>query len=435
MGKPQTLFAKTGITLTIATVVFLVFCIATLVINIFIPLAKQGSDDLAALMVLSARTWVELPPATRPFFETELMDEYQLKISAADEPLKPTKSVLPYLIFLAAALEKRIGTPVAIRSGKEATRWFCVDIPMGGRFIRVSFPWSRVGAKPPTAVILVISAGLIMTLLTSLLLVRRLTRPLARLSAATSKIGRGEMLPPLPESGPRELADLTHNFNRMAGELAELLENRTTLLAGISHDLRTPLTRMQLSLEMLLPDEKNDALIRGLRRDMEEMNQLIGHALELARGLETRQTEEVDLQEFIDGVIVDYKQPDTVIDWEPEGCCLCSVDTMALQRILVNLFDNAVRYGGNKPVAVQCHCDADNAIIKVLDRGEGIPESEREAVFRPFHRLETSRCKQTGGSGLGLAIARQLSEAHGWMIELLPREGGGTEARVQVPLH
>jgi two-component system osmolarity sensor histidine kinase EnvZ len=184
----------------------------------------------------------------------------------------------------------------------------------------------------------------------------------------------------------------------------------------------------------LTPDKTDAALIERLRRDTEQMDQLIGYALELARGLEVHEAEEVDLREFIDGIIANYRRPDTVIDWEPQSYCPVSIDTMAMQRVLINLFDNAIRYGGNKPVTVRCCRDSDATVIRVLDRGEGIPESEREAVFRPFHRLETSRSRRTGGSGLGLAIARQLSDARGWSIELLPREGGGTEARLRIPV-
>jgi len=434
MSKPFTLFTRTGITLSIALLVFVVFCIGAMLMYIAIPLARQGSDDLAALMVLSAKTWIELPPASRPFLEEELMLEYRLKVSLAKQRLPFSKAPLPYLIFLEEALEKRLNTPIAIRKGNEPDPWFCADIPMGGQFIRVSFPWSRIGAQPPVALLLIITAGAVVILLTSLLLVRRITRPLARLSEATSHISHGEILAPLPETGARELVDLTHKFNSMARELTEHIENRTTLLAGISHDLRSPLTRMRLALEMLVPDKADAALIERLRKDTEQMDQLIGYTLELARGLEAHEAEDVDLREFIDGIIANYRQSDTVIDWEPQSYCPVSIDTMAMQRVLVNLFDNAIRYGGNKPVTVRCHRDGETTVIKILDRGEGIPASEREAVFRPFHRLETSRSRKTGGSGLGLAIARQLCDARGWTIELLPREGGGTEARLGIPV-
>lgn len=362
------------------------------------------------------------------------MDEYQLKVSLAEQPLPLSNAPLPYLMFLGDALEKRLGTPVALRRTEQATPWLYADIPMGGQFIRVSFPWSRIGAEPPLALILIIAVGAVVILLTSLLLVRRITRPLARLSEATSHIGHGEILEPLPETGARELVELTHNFNSMAIELRELIENRTTLLAGISHDLRTPLTRMRLALEMLAPGKADALLVERLRRDTEQMDQLIGYAMELARGLEPREAEEVDLREFLDGIIANYQQTDSVIDWEPQSYCPVRVDTLAMQRVLINLIDNAIRYGGGGAVTVRYNCDESITLVQVLDRGEGIPASQREAVFHPFHRLETSRSRKTGGSGLGLAIAHQLCNERGWKIELLSREGGGTEARLEIPL-
>ena len=433
--QPRTLFAKTGSTLAIALLVFLIFSVTVVFQYILIPVSKRAADDLATLMVLAAQTWVELPPATRPDFERELLENYDLKLAPADTPLPFTGNLLPYLRFLEEALTRRVGEPVPIRTGPpDTTKWFCVDIPVNERTIRISFPRERIGARPPIASVLVVAAGTLVILLTTLLLVRRLTRPLARLSHATTQVGRGEIFRPLPETGPRELVTLTQGFNRMAGEIRQLLENRTTLFAGISHDLRTPITRMQLALEML-PDDADPGLVASLRHDLEEMSRLISDTLDLARGLGPHELEAVDLHEFIDGIVTDQRHSGANIKWAPGACCTWSVDTLALQRILTNLIDNAVRYGGDAPVELLCHCTDNEAVIQVLDRGPGIPESEREQVFQPFHRLEVSRSRRTGGSGLGLAIARQLCDAHNWSIQLQPREGGGTNAKLQIPLN
>jgi two-component system osmolarity sensor histidine kinase EnvZ len=432
VGYKFSLFARTGLTLALALAVFMIFTVASMVNFILIPLAKQGAGDLAALMVLAAQTWVEVPPETRPFLEQELRQEYQLEVAVADAPLPHSTSLLPFLRFLEKALARRIGEPAFIHTRADDGIWHGADIPMGGRTIRVSFPRERLGARAPTAALLVIVAGGGVILLTTLLLVRRLTRPLARLSEATSRVGRGESLEPLPETGPLELATLTRNFNRMAAEIAELLDSRTTLFGGISHDLRTPLTRMQLALAML-PPETDGRLVDRLQRDLEQMNQLISDSMALSRGLGTREPEEVDLRDFVDGIVTGYRQSGAAVKWQPGNCCLCSLDTLALRRIVANLIDNALRYGRGRPVEVRCRCQTDSAFIEILDRGPGIPPAERVAVFRPFHRLEVSRSRVTGGSGLGLAIARQLCEAHGWSIELLEREGGGTVARVTLP--
>jgi len=433
MRQPRTLFAKTGSTLTFAMLVFLALSVAVVFHYILIPVSKRAADDLATLMLLAAQTWVELPPETRPDFERELLEQYDLKLALAEDSLPYTDNLLPYLRFLEDSLTRRLGEPVPIRAGPpDTTKWFCVDIPMGARNIRISFPHARIGARPPLAALLVAIAGALVILFTSLLLVRRLTRPLARLATAAGQIGRGDAFVPLPETGPREIAVLTQRFNRMAAEISELLTNRTTLFAGISHDLRTPITRMRLALEML-PEATAPELVERLCQDLDEMSRLITETLELARGLEPHAAELVDLRDFIDGVVTAIRQGGGVIEWSPAACCYCPVDTLALQRVLTNLLDNAVRYS-NSPVELHCDCDAVAAVIRVLDRGPGIPEQDRDKVFQPFHRLEGSRSRRTGGSGLGLAITRQLCDVHGWDIQLLPRTGGGTEAHLRIPL-
>ena len=153
MRKPRTLFARTGSTLTVALLVFLLFSVAVVFHYILVPVSKRAADDLATLMLLAAQTWVELPPATRPDFERELLEEYDLKLEPAEDNLPFSDNLLPYLRFLEEALTRRIGEPVPIRSGPpDTTKWFCVDIPAGGRIIRISFPHARIGARPPTAI-------------------------------------------------------------------------------------------------------------------------------------------------------------------------------------------------------------------------------------------------------------------------------------------
>ena len=210
--------------------------------------------------------------------------------------------------------------------------------------------------------------------------------------------------------------------------LLALMDNRTTLLAGISHDLRTPLARLRLGLAMM-PENANPALIARMERDMEEMNRLIGGFLELAQGLGQEEERPVDLA----ALLGDLAQG-TALEWRAQPPCIRAVAPVALRRILSNLIENALRYGGGKPVSIALDCAEEWARISVFDRGPGIPPDQAEKVFRPFYRLDSSRSSATGGSGLGLAIARQLADANGWKIELLAREGGGTEARLTIPV-
>jgi two-component system osmolarity sensor histidine kinase EnvZ len=260
----------------------------------------------------------------------------------------------------------------------------------------------------------------------------RITRPLKRLAGAVEGFGRGRIPEPLAEQGPQEVAALIGQFNRMAGEIRELVANRTTLMAGISHDLRTPLTRMQLAIEML-PEGTDPTIVEGMRHDVDEMNRLIGHALEVSQNLEAGRLERVDLNPFLTQIVESFRRSSAEIRWRPRGTCVCDINASALKRIVVNLLENALRYGAGDAVEVAVDHGPEETRIHVLDSGPGIPADQREAVFRPFHRLEPSRGVDSGGSGLGLAIARQLADANGWTIRLGDRPGGGTDAYVTLP--
>jgi two-component system osmolarity sensor histidine kinase EnvZ len=365
---------------------------------------------------------------TRQDFERELAVNHGLRIVAVPAPLPATTSYLPYRFLLEAALAQRVGRPVPIHTTFDP-EWYWADIPVGEQRIRVGFARERIGIQPPLALALLIITITGLTLITAFILARRLTRPLARLARAAGQVGQGETPEPLPEQGPKELAQLARRFNRMAQDVRELLANRTTLLAGISHDLRTPLARMQLTLEML-PRTADPDLVDGLRRDIEEMDRLIGQFLELGRDMQPGQRTDTDLRALIEEIVTDVRRGNADIRLTAPEPCILPVNALALRRIVSNLIENAVRYGQEQPVEVELLNTADHTEIRVLDRGPGIPEAAREAVFRPFYRLEPSRSTATGGSGLGLAIARQLAQANVWQIELLARSGGGTEARL-----
>ena len=431
MKQPRTLFGRTALAIALVLLAFQVIAIGAMFYYVNYPLSRRATEDFAALMVLSAQTWVELPPATRAEFARELRTNHGLTILEAREPLPDSTSRLPYRYLLESALARRTGRPVAIKTTGDP-EWFWADIPTPGRTIRVGFPRSRIGVQPPAAISVVLIAAALLTLLAALVLARRITRPLAKLAQAATQVGRGETPEPVPEDGPEELAALARTINRMAQEVRALLANRTTLLAGISHDLRTPLARMQLAIE-LLPRASDPGLVEGLRRDIEEMDRLIGQFLDLGRGLHHGDQAETDLCTVLDKIVADARRGGAEVRLATAEPCVRGVNVLALRRIVTNLVDNAVRYGEGKPVDVALATDADSVTIRVLDRGPGIPEEAREAVFQPFHRLEPSRSHATGGSGLGLAVARQLAQASGWRIELRPREGGGTEARLTLP--
>ncbi|MCP5277471.1 MAG: HAMP domain-containing protein [Thiobacillus sp.] len=434
-AKPAlSLSQQNAIRLALVFVLFEVLAVLAVVFFLLLPLARRAASDLAGLMVLSAQTWSELPPDTRPAFERELATAHGLSL-AASEPVITARTLKgsPYLRLLESELARRARTAVAFASKEQAGEtWHWVGLPSGGRVLWVGFSHGRIGPQPLAAGVSILAVGLILAGLAAGWLARRTVAPLQRLDAAAASLGRGETPDLLPESGPREIAALSRRFNALASQVRDLLDARTTLLAGLSHDLRTPLARMRLALEMQArrPDP---AWIARLDQDVEEMNRLVGDLLNLARGLGREEATRIDLAGWLEelagraretGSEVHVHCPPNRIDAPPA----------ALRRVLANLLANAQRYAGGNPVELRVESDAGECRIGVLDRGPGIPEDQLEAVFRPFHRVESSRSAATGGTGLGLAIVRQLAQANGWRVWLENRPEGGLAAWVGCPV-
>ncbi|MBU2641567.1 MAG: HAMP domain-containing protein [Gammaproteobacteria bacterium] len=422
---PHSLFARTALTLALAFIVFQAAAFWVVYRTLIVPVAERSANDLAGLIVLSAQTWVELPPQTRAAFERELASRHGLRLTTVDVGATADAPSFTFRRQIEAALSQRLGDALALH-GVPGTTAAWLDIPLGGHDLRVGFFPDRYAVKLPLAAIAVVALGTFLSLLTALLLVRRITVPLARAVLATGQVGAGELPEPLPETGPYELAELARRFNRMAQEVRELLDNRTTLLAGISHDLRTPMTRLQLNLEMLR-DDASPARIDRAVADLADMNRLISGYLALARTTQAEAKTRFDLAALLHAVAADAG-----VAWSSASPCEVLAGRLALQQILVNLIENAQRYGGDTPVELALECGEQRVRVSVRDSGAGIAADQLEKVFRPFYRLEASRSALTGGTGLGLAIVRQLAETNGWKVWLANRESGGLEAVLEI---
>jgi two-component system osmolarity sensor histidine kinase EnvZ len=421
----RSLFARTALTLALAFVVFQAAAFWVVYRTLIVPVAERSADDLAGLIVLSAQTWVELPPQTRAAFEHELARRHGLRLTTANLGATTGAPHFAFRTQIESALSRRVGDDVVLR-GVPGTEAAWLDIPLGGHELHVGFFPRRYAVKPPLAAIAVVALGTFLSLLTALILVRRITVPLARAAGAASLVGAGELPEPLPETGPAELAELARRFNTMAAEVRALLDNRTTLLAGISHDLRTPMTRLQLNLEMLR-DAPNPARIDRAMADLADMNKLIAGYLELARTTQAENRVRFDLAGLLEEVAVDAN-----LTWPCAAPCMVEAGRLAVRQIVSNLIQNAQRYGGGAPVELVLECADALARVIVRDGGAGIPDDQLEKVFRPFYRLETSRSQATGGTGLGLAIVRQLAETNGLKVTLRNRPQGGLEAVLEI---
>ncbi len=427
--KPKTLFGRTALAFAFAFLVFTLFSLGVLTYFVAMPLTKRAADDLSALIVLGTQIWVELPPGTRPDFEREMMARHNLFIGTAGQALPVHESSHIYVEYLETALLERTGQQQTVLVNEAMPEWGWVDVDMGGRTMRVGFTEDRLVSQIPLTLIMMVLMGTLIAVLTSLFMVRRITRPLAVLAEATTRIGKGKSGEPLVETGATELLELARNFNHMEQQLKVLMDNRTTLLAGISHDLRTPIARMQLELE-LLDEGADQELIAGLKQNLSEMNELITATLQLSRGLGKQVIERVDLESLLREITEGFQRRGAAVSLNSEGPCACDISVSAFKRVLNNLLENAIRYSDDKPVDVTARGCAEKVVIQVIDRGPGIPEAQREQVFQPFRRLEVSRNRSSGGSGLGLAIVEQLCTANDWLIQLKESEHGGTIAEL-----
>ncbi|WP_457673153.1 ATP-binding protein [Thiolapillus sp.] len=438
MRFPNTLFARTSLTITGALALFMLFTGFVILNYILLPVGKQSAEDLAALMVLSAKTWAELPVEARSDFQKELRSNHDLILdpSPPEGELEPLSLHSPYMLFLEEALSNRTGQPLHVHRAENTPDWYWTILPAADQELFVGVHHDHIGAEPPRAAIIILLGASLFILLTTLLVVRRITHPLEALSRGVMRLGSSGQHHPLPETGPEELASLARKFNQLSREIEQLLENRTILLGGISHDLRTPLARLGIAIE-LLQDKEDPVLLRDIRRDLEEMDGLIARTLELARLMKGDKTpaEKIDLGELLERLVSARSNDNLETRLPAQENCWATISPVILQRILNNLVDNAILHGGTGTIVVRLECNRHRARICVVDQGPGIPEDQLDKVYQPFHRLEPSRNLNTGGSGLGLTIVQQLAELQGWQIRLENRSSGGLRACLTIPLN
>ncbi len=259
------------------------------------------------------------------------------------------------------------------------------------------------------------------------LVTRSITRPLSDLAQAADAIGRSVHHPPVPERGVREIRDATRAFNTMQDRLLRYLDSRTRVLAAMSHDLRTPLTRLKLRVETL-----DDPGQRGrFAADLDEMENLVASALGLFKGVDDDETLELtDIEALLATLRTEFTEMGANVTLEGRARQPILGKPRALKRCLSNLIANAVKFGTRAHVVLE---DGAELVIRIRDDGPGIPEASLEQVFEPFFRLESSRSRDSGGTGLGLTIARDIAQAHGGTVVLRNTPKGGLEAIVSLP--
>ncbi|HQT30805.1 MAG TPA: ATP-binding protein [Thiobacillus sp.] len=389
------------------------------------PLLRAASNDFAALIVLSAQTWVELPPGRRDALQVALSADHGLQLVAATAPLPDQTSYLPFVHLLQKRLTELSGQPAQVVWDETGHRYLA-DLRLGNTQLRFAFARQRIGTNPPLAILAILFASLSLALLVAHLVSRRLTRPLIRLEHAVQAMGRGET-PALPvETGVRELNGLSREFNDMARQVQAQAHTRTTLLAGVSHDLRSPIARLRMALE-LARDQPAPLLFDSMERYLEQMDSLIGDFIDYGRASSQRELQSLALAPWLAQLANEHQA-----DLGPCHKVTLLTDPTALERVLGNLLENALRHAPVSPPQIRCNASKHEISIAILDRGPGIPPALLAQVFDPFFRIDPAR--QPPGSGLGLAIVWEICRAHSWRISLSNRDEGGLQANLVLPL-
>ncbi len=397
------------------------------------PRAHQFAQQIVSVINLTRAALITAQSDKRLALLRELSQREDIQVYPAEsgETVSPLPD-RPIPRLVAAELRQRLGPETRLAFARNGIRgvWVSFKIDDTDEYW-VMLPRSRLERNEPLRWIGLGVLVLLLALAGAYLIVARINRPLRELTRAAGQMGQGKMPPPVEESGPSEIRTLSHAFNQMAADLKRLDDERALLLAGVSHDLRTPLARIRLGLEML--DDKGDAALKaGMVQDIGDIDAAINQFLDFARSTEAEPAVAGgDLNALIGSVAERYARSGRPLSIELAPLPLLPLRPRAMQRLLANLIENALRHGGAEARVITGKTEG-GVFVEVLDRGPGIPADQAERILQPFTRLDAAR--GGAGTGLGLAIVDRIARMHGGMVALMPREGGGLRARVELPL-
>jgi len=432
MPWPRSLFGR--LILLLVTVVGLVALTSFLLFNHdrAALLANQFNDTkLVQMKALRAALEGADGPSRRETL-ARLGREYGVRIVPESERPTIGAPVGPAMQRLQERLSEGLGENTEVRIAPRARQLF-VHMQAGndGYWVGFPLPPRQQAEDIPTRIIVLATSIIAMVLLAAFAFARYLARPLHELRLAVERVGRGETPPPLPESGTSEIAAVNRGFNAMLGNLRQIERDRTILLAGVSHDLRTPLARLRLGIELNAADA---AMRDGMVGDIEEMDRIIDQFLDFARDDVAVGAEAIDINRELEKCVERYTRAGRDVRLAPGPPALVRIKPTAVTRVVSNLIDNGLAYG-QPPLEVTTVQRGGATVVDVADRGAGIGRDDVERLKQPFTRAGEARTRSDGaaGAGLGLAIVDRIARLHGGSFDLLPRAGGGTIARVVLP--
>ena len=429
---PRTLLARSVLMIALVLVIAHLAWLQIFRVSAREPRAKQLSQQIVSIVNLTRVALVTADPTKRYNLLRELAERegIEVHIGGPGDKLAPLPDSSFYTLIF-AELRQHLGSDTRFSLLRNGTEGVWISFRIDSDEYWVDLPEERLADDAPLRWIGWGALVLLLALGGAFLVVARINRPLRELTRAAAEMGRGATPTPVSETGPEEIRTLSRAFNQMASDLRKLDEERALLLAGVSHDLRTPLARIRLGMEMI--DSKNDSALReGIMQDIEDIDAAIGQFLDFAR---TSAAEEPVADGDLNAIVVNlaerYRRTGRSIELRAAPLPPLPLRPVAMQRVISNLIDNALRHGGPQ-VAVATGVEGNIAWVEVLDRGPGIPAEQAERMLQPFTRMDSAR--STSGTGLGLAIVDRIAQMHGGRIRLLPRDDGGLRARVELPL-
>jgi len=391
------------------------------------PRARELAQQTVSIVNLTRSALVNADPVLRRNLLIELNEREGIRLAplTGGEVLEPLPDDALFDLVV-KKVKLSLGDPTRFAYARDGVAGFWVSFSIDEDEYWVMLPRERF---EPAFGLQWLGGGLALlglALAGAWLIASALSRPLGAIAAAAREVGRGGAPAPLAESGPREMRTVSRAFNRMAGDLAAIERERAMVLAGISHDLRTPLSRLRLALEMSGADPSS---AEGMGADMEEIDKVIAQFLTFAKG-EDEPRVQGDLGALLAEIAESYRRREQPVSLAAASVGPLRFAPLAIGRAVSNLVDNALRYAPG-PVEIGAHDEGGHTVIEVLDRGPGVPAGEAERLKRPFTRLDESR-SGPGGAGLGLAIVDRIARAHGGRLSLAARAGGGLAARLEL---
>lgn len=393
------------------------------------PHAKQMAQLVVSVVNLTRAAVLSAAPEWRSALLAELAGAEGLRLHMADvsDALKPLPEHPAEMRLMMEKVRESLGSDTrfaAERNGEEAL-W--VSFFIGQEEFWIALPKDRVEHSVSEVLFPWSLLVLVLALPGAYFTARQVARPLKKIAQAALQVGQGTWTEPLPESGAQEIITVSRAFNQMSADLAANERERALVLAGISHDLRTPLARVRIAAEL----SADESLREGLTADVEQMDSVIQQFLDYARHDENEAMLQTDLKTLAEEVAQQFSAQAKSLTLDLHDVVSIPVRPLLLKRALSNLLDNAIKHGGGE-ITVQLRREEDHIILTVADRGTGIPDSQRATVKRPFVRLESARSNSTG-SGLGLAIVERAARLNDGELILADNAAGGLVAKLVLP--